>query len=262
MRCSWTICTGPTRYTVLARDQAVEVFAYGEAERHFRMAVELATSGSSTLADTPLGSEALAKFGRVLDMSERYDEALEVLEQAAEVYRMQGNLAAEGLVVSEIGWLQHNRDSDEEGLARVQAVVAALEQERASALQQRALAALYTGLARLFFGLGRLSDELAAAERAVCLSQDLGDPLLLAVAEGRWGAALMGVGRRGKAREALERAITLSEATGNLGTLTVALDNLGEIARDGGDYRQAQRDSNAPLSWRNRLGSPAGSAGR
>jgi tetratricopeptide (TPR) repeat protein/transcriptional regulator with XRE-family HTH domain len=243
-------------YTMLAGDRAVELFAYGEAERHFRMAVELVTAGDSTPADSPLGAEALAKLGRVLDLTERYDEALAALEQAAESYRMQGNVAAEALVVAEIGWLHHNRGTDEEGLARVQPVVAALEQESASSRQHRALAALYTGLARLFFGLGRYSDELAAAERAVNLAQELGDQMLLAVANARRGAAMMTVGRREEAREALEEAITLSEAAGNLGTITVALDNLGEIARDGGDYRQGQRDCERAVELAEQIGVP------
>jgi hypothetical protein len=62
------------------------------------------------------------------------------------------------------------------------------------------------------------------------------------LAEARRGAALMMVGRRQEARAALEAAIALAEATGDLATATVALDHLGEIARDGGDYHQSQQD--------------------
>jgi len=227
------------RYTLLAGDQAVTVFAYGEAERLFRTAVELLAAGDRTPAEAPLGPEALAKLGRVLHTIERYDEALTVMEQAASLYRMQGNGTGEGQIVAEIGWIHHNRGTDEEGVAYLQPQVAALERE---GRQPAVLAALYTGLARLFFGLGRYTEELAAAERAVTLAREVGDQMLMAVAQARRGAALMTVGRREEAREALEEAVALAEATGNLGTMTVALDNLGEIGRDGGDYRQAQRD--------------------
>jgi tetratricopeptide (TPR) repeat protein len=66
----------------------------------------------------------------------------------------------------------------------------------------------------------------------------------------------MVLGRREEAREALEEAIALAEATGNLGTMTVALDNLGEIARDGGDYRQAQRDCERAVELAEQTGVP------
>jgi tetratricopeptide (TPR) repeat protein len=89
--------------------------------------------------------------------------------------------------------------------------------------------------------LGRYSDELRASERAVTLAREVGDQMLLAVAEARRGAALMTVGRREEAQQALEEAIALAKASRNLGTMTVALDNLGEIAHSGGEYRQAQQ---------------------
>ena len=244
------------KYTVLAGDQAVEVFAYGEAERLFRLAVALLTAEDSTPVDTHLGSEALTKLGRVLDMTEQYDEALAVLEQAAELCRMQGNVAGEARAVAEIGWIHRNRGTDEAGLARVQPLVAALEQESASSWRSGVLAALYTALARLFFGLGQYAEEVVAAERAVTLAHEAGDAFLLAVAQARRGAALMTVGRRQEAREALEEAIALAEITGNLGTMTVALDNLGEIARDGGDYLQAQRDCERAVELAEQTGVP------
>ncbi len=231
-----------TAYSMLAGEQAMRVFAYGEAERHFRTAAGMAASGSAGSATESPRPRAVAGLGRVLHMTERYDEALTMLERASELYRQQGDAVGEANTVSEIGWIHHNRGSDETGRARVQPVVDRLERDAVSTVERLALAALYTGLARLYFGLGRYSEELVAAERAVKLARGAGDDAVVAVAEARRGAALMTVGRREQAREALEEAIALAEATDNLGTVSVALDNLGEIARDGGDYRQAQRD--------------------
>jgi hypothetical protein len=68
------------------------------------------------------------------------------------VTEMEGDEAGEGSAVAEMGWIHHNRGTDEEGLARVQRLVARLEQEGASSRQCRVLAAIYTGLARLFSG--------------------------------------------------------------------------------------------------------------
>jgi tetratricopeptide (TPR) repeat protein len=50
----------------------------------------------------------------------------------------------------------------------------------------------------------------------------------------------MTLGRREEAWTVLKDATALAESTGNLGTQSVALDNLGEIARDRGDYRQSR----------------------
>jgi tetratricopeptide (TPR) repeat protein len=243
-------------YTMLAGDQAVEVFAYGEAERHFRSAVDLASAEDAALADATLRSQALTKLGRVLDLTEHYEEALPALEQAAEEYRIQGDVAREGAAVAEIGWIHRNRGTDEEGLARVEPVVARLEHESTFSGQHQVLAGLYTALSRLFFGLGRYADELYAAERAAQLAREVGDQLVLSVAQARRGAALMTLGRREEARAALEESIALAQATGNLGTMTVALDNLGEIARDGGDYRQGQRDCERAVELAEQIGVP------
>jgi tetratricopeptide (TPR) repeat protein/transcriptional regulator with XRE-family HTH domain len=243
-------------YTVQAGDRAVEIFAYGEAERLFRTAVELVVAEGSAPPDPASVAPLLAKLGRVLDHTEQYDEALAVLERAAEAYRLAGIVEGEGNAVAEIGWIHHNRGTDEEGLARVRPLAARLEAEGASAHSGFALAGLYTALSRLYFGLGRVADELMAAERAVELATRIGNPFVLSVAHARHGGALMAVGRREDARAALERAIALAQETGNLGTMTVALDNLGEIARDGGDYRQAQRDCERAVALAEQTGIP------
>jgi tetratricopeptide (TPR) repeat protein len=66
----------------------------------------------------------------------------------------------------------------------------------------------------------------------------------------------MTFGRRQEAREALEEAIALAEANGDLATATVALDSLGEIARDGSDYHQSQRDFERAVALAEQIGVP------
>jgi tetratricopeptide (TPR) repeat protein len=243
-------------YTVQAGDRAAEAFAYGEAERLFRLAAGFALGGESAPPGTGLAALALAKLGRVLDHTERYDEALTVLEQAAGLYRSLGDRMGEAAAVAEIGWIHRNRGTDGDGLALVSPLVASLEAENSGGHLGFALAGLYTALSRLYFGLGRYVDELEAAQRAVDLARNSGNTLVLSVAESRLGGALMFAGRREEAREALEKAIVLGEGTGNLGTMTVALDNLGEIARDAGDYRQALLDCQRAVVLAEQTGVP------
>lgn len=228
-------------YSLLAGDRAEAMFAYEDAQRHFRKAVELASTPEWEPSDPSLVSMPLSRLGRVLHVDERYDEALEVLEQAAELYRSRGDQVSEATTVAEVGWIHHNRRTDEQGIARLKPLVLSLRDEPPSTLRDRLLAILNTALARLYFGLGRYDDELAAAECATESAREMGDDVIRAVAEARRGAALMTVGRPVQAWEALVQAIALAEATENLGTMSVALDNLGDIACDSGDYREGRR---------------------
>jgi tetratricopeptide (TPR) repeat protein/transcriptional regulator with XRE-family HTH domain len=244
------------RYSLLAGDRAEALFAYEDAQRHFRTAVELTSGSAWEIADPSLRARALARLGRVLDIAEKYDEALEILEQAADIFRAQGSRESEVATVAEIGWIHHNRRTDEQGTERLRPLVTALSAEPASDQRDRLLAILHTALARLFFGLRRYDDELAAAECAAEAAGQLGDDTVLAVAEARRGAALMSLGRPEDARNALDRAIALAETTGNLGTMSVALGNLGEIACDGGDYHRSRHELERAVEVAEQTGLP------
>lgn len=229
-------------YAMLAAEGAEQTFAYREAERYYRSILEAIASARKEQRDVSptLEAQAMARLGRVLNIMERYDEALEALEEASVLFRDRGDLAAEGPVVAEIGWLHVARGTAAEGVARIQPLVTVLEQEADSTATSFALASLYTALARLSFGLGQYRDELLAAARASELAQLLGDDLVLAVAETRRGSALMALGRGEEAGTVLEAAATLAESTKSFGTMSVALENLAHLYRDAGDFRRSQ----------------------
>jgi tetratricopeptide (TPR) repeat protein/transcriptional regulator with XRE-family HTH domain len=228
-------------YAILAGDRAQQGFAYGEAERYYRDALALARRrDEASEAPSTAAVDAYARLGRVLHITERYDEALEMLEEAAQLYNDRGDLKLEAQMVAEIGWAHSARRTAEEGIERVQPYVSSLEAQDPCPVEPWILAALYTALARLFFGLGQFHDELAAAERAAELARLVDEGITLSVAEARRGAALMTLGRRKEARRVLECAVDLAEASGNIGTASVALDNLAEIHRDAGRFEQSR----------------------
>jgi predicted ATPase len=109
--------------SLLAGDAAERVFAHADAERHYRTALELARE----LADREHEAEALEKLGGVLLFLARHDHALEVLEQAAEIYRTGGDREAEGRVDAKIGVAHFGRGTSEEGIARLQPRLLSLE---------------------------------------------------------------------------------------------------------------------------------------
>jgi tetratricopeptide (TPR) repeat protein len=227
-------------YAMLAGDRAQQGFAWGEAERYYRDALDLVTRDVGGPVP-PSAADAYARLGRVLHITERYDEALEMLERAAQLYADRGDASREAQLIAEMGWAHHSRGTGEEGIARLLPLVSSLEARDPLPVEPWVLAALYTALARIYFGLGRYHDELAAAERAAGLARLVGEDLVLAVAEARRGAVLMSLGRRKEAQRVLEGAIELAEATGSIGTVSVALDNLAEIHRDGGRFALSKR---------------------
>jgi len=231
------------RYAMLAGDRALDAFGYGEAERYYRTVLELAPrleaaaqKDASPRRASTAEAEAHAKLGRVLNITERYDDGLTALDQAAQLFRRLGDVEREAAMVTEIGWVHSALGTAEEGIARIQPLVVSLEEANDPSTQS--LGGLYTALARLYFSLGQYQKELEAAERAAELGR--GSDVMLATAEARRGAALINLRRRQEARLVLERAVALASTCGSLGTMSQALEYLGEICRDTGDFHRSR----------------------
>ena len=201
-------------YLVIAGDQAETAFAHAEAEQHYRKAVELVRQTQ----DGARVAEVTEKLGSVLRFVGRYDEALDLLEEAAELHAATGDLDAEGRVVAQIGWAYYFAPKFEEGLARLQPVVQKLEAGGVS----RSLALLYGPLPRLRGEVEGPAAEIEAAERAAELARAVDDDSLLAGAEMRRGRGLLDSGRLEEALEALAGAMALAERVNDLFVLTAS----------------------------------------
>jgi class 3 adenylate cyclase len=209
-----------------AGDQAVAVFAYPEAERHYRTAIELAQG----MQDDSREANQLWKLGNVLQAMGRYDEALQAFEQLADAYQETGDLEAEASIVARIGTVHTDRGTAQEGLARLQPVLARME----GLAPSRGLAALSIPLVWLYEQLGRSRDSLSAAQRAVELARTLQDRGMLAQAQMLLGNALSVVSVEAM-RQTLEAAIPLAEAEDDLDTVFWALHALVQTHLDAGE---------------------------
>ncbi len=201
-------------YLLLAGDQAEQVFAHADAERHYRTALDLA----ALQGERAWEAEAMEKLGGVLRVVRRIDEALPLLDRAALLFHGAGDQEAEGRVVAQIGWVLHFAYKWQEGIARLQPVVARLEQQGLS----RALALLYGPLTRLLNFSGRNVEALQAAERAVELARGLADEGLLAGAQMRRGTVLSALGHQEEGLRVLETAAVLAETAGDIFVLAAA----------------------------------------
>jgi tetratricopeptide (TPR) repeat protein/transcriptional regulator with XRE-family HTH domain len=236
-------------YLERAGDQAWAQYANAAAERHYRDALERLDD----LGRRQDAARVREKYGALLRTMARYDDALPVLERAAETYRAHGSLEDTGRVVAQTAWVHVDRGTPAEGIARVSSVLDLLEGEGPS----RSLAALYTALAQLLYFQGRFSDQLAAAERGEHLARMLGDGSILADALQVYGLALYCVGAMAKAVQALEAAIPLAEATGNYYGLSYAHLVASNVYEERGEFETSSRMTERALRIAERYGDQA-----
>jgi len=237
-------------YLARAGERALALHANAEAEGYYReLAARLDGLGRPVEA-----AGARERLGAVLTIVARYDEALAVLERAAEDYRAAGDPEGLARAVAGIGQAHAERGTARAAMERLTSL---LDDAPAHGFSSRALATLYNALARLCNLQGRYDAQLAA-EAAVelagaagddgllLLAGAAGDDGLLLLAESQRGTALVLLGRFREALLVLEAALPRLEAAGDLALLgwtlisvSVARYTLGEFERAGRSIARA-----------------------
>ncbi|GAC1522740.1 MAG: hypothetical protein NVS2B16_30710 [Chloroflexota bacterium] len=217
-------------YSLIAGDQAEAVFAHAEAEQNYRQAQDLAQE----IGDAVREGEALLKLGRVLHTVARYDDALVVLERAAHIYGSSGELQGVGEVTAQIGRVHYLRGTPEEGINRTQHVLTLLEPRGPSST----LAALYVTLATLLWASGRFTEQLAITEQAGMVAQAMQDDRILVEVRFWRGYALLALDRVHEGLPELDEVIILAEAVGDLTSLSRALNAIGVVYEEMGDFQR------------------------
>jgi tetratricopeptide (TPR) repeat protein/transcriptional regulator with XRE-family HTH domain len=233
-------------YALLAGDHAARVFAHGEAEAHYRKALELARGTGQGERE----AEALEKLGGVLRASGRYDSALQVLEQAATIYEAANELEKLGHIVADIGRVHALRVTPHEGLARLQPVLELFAEREPSP----ALGLLYAGLSSLLFLSGRYREQLAAVDRAADLAVAMGDERFLAATKVWRGDALLSLGDPVQGRRQLMEALSSLEAANALDILAFVLSLAGSASLTLGEFEEAREYAERALELAGRVG--------
>jgi tetratricopeptide (TPR) repeat protein/ABC-type cobalamin transport system ATPase subunit len=230
-----------------AGDRAAAVNANEAAIGHFRDAKarrEAAGAEQSVLARLD------EKLGTVFFVAGRYDESIEHLEQAAEVYRENRDLEAAGRVVAQLGMAHRWLGTSEEGIARVAPMIELLGWSGPSA----SLASLHLALSSLYLLVGRYREMHDSAVRAGEIAEAIQSEAQIGEAEERRGTALVLLGRAEEGLPILEGAIPLIEAGGDLEVLRRALNNLGEAAKFIGDLPRARKYTEQAIEASGRQG--------
>jgi class 3 adenylate cyclase/tetratricopeptide (TPR) repeat protein len=209
------------RYSLEAGKQAERAFAPSEAELHYRTALELARE----LERPGDEAETLEHLGQVLRLACRYDEAVELLEQAAAMYHAGGNIESAVRTVGQIAEVHYWNGSLAEGVARVDSFLDSLQGTQ----PPRGTARLYVLQAlNAFFGDQiSASDFLSRSESAVALARSEADTGAFVLAESLRVQALRMLGRYDEAVRAGEALEPLAESREDEDSI-VALEFLGE----------------------------------
>jgi tetratricopeptide (TPR) repeat protein len=202
-------------------------------------------------------ARACEKLGGVLVTLARHDEALVALERAAAHHSATGDLEVLGCVTAQIGLVLGQIGATEEGLARLQPLLAQLEARAPTS----ALAELYTAQSQLYMYLYLFQEELTPATRAVELARALRDARLLTRALTRQGYALISAGQVVESLRTLEEARRLAESVGDLASLCRAHDNASDGHYALGELEASVRCAEQALDIARRLDDPLAIAG-
>jgi class 3 adenylate cyclase/tetratricopeptide (TPR) repeat protein len=238
------------KFSVEAGDQAEELFAHGEAEPQYRMALQLAGDRGDVASE----ARALEKLGRLLTTVGRFDDARGFLERSKRRYSDANDEAGEIRAAVQLGVVHWGAGSMGEGITFIHDLVRRLEDQRRSDEATE----LYIVLERLFFAAGRYEEGLRAAERGGELARKSGNQGALARAEVARGSELLEIGRRPEGLAVLEAAIPLVEAVGDNYNLHRALNNVGAAYQRQGQFIQARRFHEQNLTLQERIQDPWG----
>lgn len=220
-----------------AGDRSASVFANQAAIAHYeeaRRRYHFCGAEPETIA------RVSEKLGRVFGIIAWFDEALEELTTAVDLYRERGDVDAETRVIAEISGVHYARGAAQEAVACVQDVLERLEWDDDAETPSPALANIYVAMVDPLYSLNRFEDALTAAFRAVEVARARSDDRLLMEATVRYGLALRGIGRLNEAAAVLSEVMPAAETAGDPASLAKALVWSGEIALARGKPREAQ----------------------
>jgi tetratricopeptide (TPR) repeat protein len=219
-------------YALRAGDHAEALYAHADAERHYRMALELALAR----ADRAHEAEARLNLGQIYTYVARNDEAVAVLDSALEAYEAIGDVEGQARAATQMGLMHVMAGTTAHGIPRIESALSHLPSDAYPA----PVALAYTMLASCYWLEARYREEFTAAERALELAHAAGEPSILAQAELYHATAQLMLGRVGEAGATLERILPGLKA-GDPIQQGFALENLAVVYEAQGALTVARR---------------------
>jgi tetratricopeptide (TPR) repeat protein len=241
-------------YLLLAGEEAERLFAYAEAERFYRQALDMTRALAGPDVDLAAQADARRRLGRVLKNLASYEDALRMLEEADRLYRRSGDLAAQIWVAAEIGNVNFLTGALEQGIERIERLLAEINGE---SLAPARAAAAYLPLAHLHMASLQTEASLDAAERAVELATAAGEDRIRAQAQAIRGEALRVLGRQDEALGVLRDAVELARSLDDTDAEFLALDAVAELLVERGELHESERYRRQAVALVERISDPA-----
>lgn len=222
------------RYAVMAAERSAAVFAYADAERHYRAALAL----GQNLEDRARVARLQEHLGGVLHSAGHPIDAIPALEEAARLYRALGDFEGEARSTALLAQAHFDRGSAHEGALRVQALL----NTNGARPPSPGLAAAHLQLAWACFAERRGGHYLALANQAADMARRVGDDRTLGEAEVLRALGLRSLGTVEEARGALACAISHAEALGDPNLLYLALTIGAETSFLFGEFERARTE--------------------
>jgi class 3 adenylate cyclase/tetratricopeptide (TPR) repeat protein len=208
-----------------AGDRAYGLSAYPAARRFYGSAVELWPK------DDPSRPQLLFRFGQVMNLTEA-TKAFDVLTEARDALLAaddSGTAAEAEILLSEVFWLQGQRDLAFERIATAETLVA----DEPSSYSK---AYVVSNSSRYLMLAGRKDEAIRVGREALAMAEELGLDELRAHALNNIGVSRVGKGDRGGLADleqsiAIAAAINSPEGVRSHGNLASALAEVGELER-------------------------------
>jgi tetratricopeptide (TPR) repeat protein/transcriptional regulator with XRE-family HTH domain len=233
-------------YTLEAGDQAADLYAHVEADRHFRVALALARE----LGVPQPEAEALEKRGEILRLLEREEEAAVVFAQAIEAYGKIGDTEAVWRASGRLAGVFGILGTPEKGLALLEPLIVSTS----GATPSSALASMYLEYSWLTWLADDLNTRLEAAAQTARIAAAIGDSRIQGEAEFQRGNTLVLMGSIQEGLQYLLRAVPLLETANHLRRLGSTLSVIANIYKMRGVFQSAQAYNDRALEVALRVG--------
>ncbi|HEV3310853.1 MAG TPA: AAA family ATPase [Chloroflexota bacterium] len=239
-------------WSMEAGSAALAISALAEAEHQYRTAGSLATE----LDDQQTRAGALEGLGRVFNVSGRYDEAKNTLEEADRLYQATGDATDCGRIAAELAGLYFMGGGVEEGIACVEAALEKLAAGGIEGSRPSPAGELHAVHAQLLWPAGRRAEALAAAQTGAQVAKDTRDMRTQAWCEMQQALMFESLGRRAEALTAAETALSFVERGQDDDLLWYSLSVLTRMYAIRGRLDDAMRAIDRGLVAAERRGDP------
>ncbi len=195
----------------------------------------------------------LEKLGNLLMTCGRYADAIGAFEEAESCFSKVGDRDGAGRAIAQVGWAHVRGGTGDQGLARVEPLLApeALKDYRPSTQ-----VALWCAYSVLLFGQNCYLEQFASARRAAMLAREANDIAALAQSLRLEGLALVQLGRIDEALPILQETIRTAEIVGDLDSYSAALNDTAAVYRARGELTSSWRHSARAVEVAEYLGDP------